>query len=144
MTPAELLKNTRVEVSPETFILASLRYEDWLKLLENPELSPRGSAPFMILRDTREVTLLLDEIDYATIRHAIRNAKTEGSFRMVTFNIELEWNVIGYFARIAQILADAEVPIGAFSAFSRDHLLIKQADLPKALKVLGDHVAELC
>lgn len=144
MTPAELLKKTRVEVLPETFTIVSLRYEDWLKLLENPELYPRGSAPFMILHDAHEVTLLLDEIDYGTIRHAIRDAKTEGSFRLVTFNIELKWNVVGYFAFIAQILADAEIPIGAFSAFSRDHLLIKQNDLPKALKVLGDYVAELC
>ncbi len=89
MNAVELLQNTRVEVSPETFFLVSLRYEDWLKLLENPELSPRGTAPFMLLRDAHEVTLLLDEVDYGTIRHAIRDAKTEGAFRLVTFNIEL-------------------------------------------------------
>lgn len=144
MSPAELLKKTRVEVAPETFFLVSLRYEDWLKLLENPELSPRGTAPFMILRDAHEVTLLLDEIDYGTIRHAVRDAKTEGVFRLVTFNLELNWNVVGYFALISQILAEARIPVGALSAFSRDHLLIKQEDLPTALKVLGEHVAELC
>ena len=76
----ELLRRTRVEVAPETFNLVSLRREDWLKLLENPELSPRMSAPFMILSDNREVTLLLDEIDFGTIRHAVREAKTEGEF----------------------------------------------------------------
>lgn len=144
MNPAELLRKTRVEVAPETFFLVSLRYEDWLKLLESPELSPRGTAPFMILRDGREVTLLLDEVDYGTIRHAARDAKTEGAFRLLTFDIELGWNVVGYLALISKILAEAEIPVGAISAFTRDHLLIKQADLPKALKVLGAHVAELC
>ena len=144
MTALELLRKTRVEVAPEIFFLVSLRYEAWLKLLENPELSPRGTAPFMLLRDAREVTLLLDEVDYATIRHQIRGAQTEGGFRLVTFNIELDWKVIGYFALISEILADAEIPIGAISAFSRDHLLIKQEDLPRALKVLGGFVAELC
>ena len=144
MEAAELLRNTRVEVAPETFFLVSLRYEDWLKLLENPELSPRGTTPFMLLRDAHEVTLLLDEIDFQTIRHAIRDARTEGPFRLVTFNIELGWNVVGYFALVAGILAEAQIPIGAVSAFSRDHLLIKQEDLAKALKVLGGHVAELC
>lgn len=144
MNALELLQNTRVEVSPETFFLVSLRYEDWLRLLENPELSPRGSAPFMILRDAGEVTLLLDEVDYGTIRHAARNAKTEGGFRLVTFNIELGWEVIGYFALISKILAEAEIPIGSISAFSRDHLLIKQEDLAKALKTLGGYVKELC
>lgn len=144
MTAEQLLQNTRVEVAPETFFLISLPFEDWLRLLENPELSPRGSAPFMILRDAREVTLLIDEIDYGTIRYAIRSAKIEGGFRLVTFNIELGWNVVGYFALISDILARAEIPIGAVSAFSRDHLLIKQEHLAKALKVLSEHVKELC
>lgn len=117
MNAVELLRNTRVEVAPETFFLVSLRYEEWLKLLESPELSPRGSAPFMLLRDAHEVSLLLDEIDYSTIRHAIRDAKIEGAFRLVTFNIELGWNITGYFALIAKILAEAEIPIGAISAF---------------------------
>jgi hypothetical protein len=144
MTAIELLQKTRVEVAPETFFLVSLRYEEWLKLLENPELSPRGTAPFMLLRDAGEVTLLLDEVDYGTIRHAIRDAHTEGAFRLVTFNIELDWKVVGYFALISKILAEAEIPIGAISSFSRDHLLIKQEDLAKALKTLSPFVAELC
>lgn len=140
----ELLKKTRVEVAPDTFALISLRFEDWQKLLENPELSPRGQAPFMLLRDTHEITLLLDDKDFQTVRHAIRDAKVERNFRLVTFDLELGWETVGYFAEIARILADAEIPIGALSAFSRDHLLIKQEHLPRALKVLGDYVDELC
>jgi len=144
MDSLELLKITQIEVAPGTFFLVSLRFEDWLKLLENPELSPRETSPFMLLRDAHEVTLLLDEVDYSRIRYAIRDAKVVGNFRLVTFNLELDWNVVGYFALIAKILAEAEIPIGAISAFSRDHLLVKQEDLPKALKVLGDYIEEVC
>jgi hypothetical protein len=129
---------------PETFFLVSLLHNDWLKLLESPELSPRMSAPFMIFRDKYEVTLLLDEVDFGTIRHAIRGAKTEGNFRMLSFDIELDFNVVGFLAEVSRILAEAEISIVALSAFSRDHILIKQADLPKALKALGKYVAELC
>lgn len=143
-TARELLRRTKVEVSPETFTLVELRREDWLKLLENPELSPRMSAPFMIFSDRSVVTLLLDEIDYATIRHQVRDAKIEGGFRLLTFDVELDWSIIGYLAEVARILAEAEIAIGALSAFSRDHLLIKQMDLAKALKVLGEYVGELC
>ena len=141
---SELLKSTKIEVAPETFLLISLPHDDWLKLLENPELSPRMSAPFMIFRDKWEVTLLLDEIDFGTIRHAIRDAKTEGNFRLLSFDIELDFNVVGFLAEVTRILAEAEISIVALSAFSRDHILIKQADLSKALKVLGQYVAELC
>jgi len=140
----ELLKKTRVEVSPETFTLLSLRHEDWLKLLENPELSPRMTATFMIFRDRFETTLLFDEIDFETIRHAVRDAKVERNFRLLTFDIELDFSVVGFLAQITRILAEAEISIVALSAFSRDHLLIKQDDLAKALKVLGNYVEELC
>ena len=140
----ELLRQTRIEVAPATFYLIGLRHEDWTRLLENPELSPRGDAPFMLLRDEHEVTLLLDETDWRTMRHAARVARVEGGFRLVTFDIELGWNVVGFLARITEILAGAGISIGAFTAFSRDHLLIKQDDLGTALRVLSQHVAELC
>ena len=141
---AELLRRTRVEVAPEIFFLVGLRHHDWERLLENPELSPRGGAPYMLLRDLHEVTLLLDETDWRAMRHAARDTRVEGGFRLVTFDVELGWNVVGYLARVTEILAAAGIPVGALSAFSRDHLLIKQDDLGHALRALGPHVAELC
>lgn len=144
MSISELLKKTRVEVSPETFTLISLRHEDWLKLLENPELSPRMTAPFMIFKDKFETTLLLDETDFQTMRHALRDAKTERNFRLLTFDIELDFTIVGFLAEISHILAEANISIVALSAFSRDHFLIKQNDLAEALKLLGNYVDELC
>ena len=141
---AELLRRARVEVAPATFVLVGLRHEDWKRLLENPELSPRAESNFMLLRDPFEVTLLLEEDDWRAMRHAARDAKFEGGFRLVTLDIELPWNVVGFLARVTEILAGGGVAVGALSAFSRDHLLIKQDDLGKALRVLGEHVAELC
>ena len=140
----QLLQKSRVEVSPETFYLVSLQHNDWLKLLSDPARSPRMTAPFMILMDKHEVTLLLDETDFGTMRHALRDAKTEGGYRLLTFDIVLDLNVVGFMAEVSRVLADANVPIMALSAFSRDHLLIKQNDLAKALKALGEYVGELC
>ena len=141
---AELLRRTKVEVAPATFVLVRLRHEDWMRLLESPELSPRAQSTFMLLRDPVEVTLLLEDEDWRAMRHAARDAKVEGGFRLVTLDIKLAWNVVGFLARVTEILAAAGVSVGALSAFSRDHLLIKQDDLGKALRVLGEHVAELC
>lgn len=143
-TIAELLRRTRIEVAPVTYFLIGLHNEDWARVLENPELSPRGSAPYMLLRDDREVTLLLEEDDWRAMRHVVRDARIESGFRLVTLDIELDWSVVGYLARVTGILADAGIAVGALSAFSRDHLLIKQNDLGTALRVLGTHVGELC
>lgn len=140
----ELLKGSKIEVAPETFYLVSLQESDWRKLLENPELSPRMTAPFMIFRDKREITMLLDETDFTTIKVAIRDAKTEGNFRLLTFDVELDFAVVGFMAEITRILAEAEISVLAISAFSRDHLLIKQADLSRALKALREYVDDIC
>ena len=144
MKPSELLRRTRVEISPETFFLVSLTPENWRKLLESPELSPRMTAPFMIFKDRFEITLLLDEIDFGTIRDAVKNAKIEKNFRLLTFDIELDFSVVGFLAEISRILAEAEIAIVALSAFSRDHILIKQEDLAKTLRILGKYVDDVC
>jgi len=141
---AELLRETKIEVDAATYVLLSLTSEQWTTLLSNPELSPRMSVPFMIFYDGREVTLLLDEDDFANVRGAVRDAKAERGFRLLTFDVELDLNTVGYLALAAKILADTNVSIVPLGAFSRDHLLIKQDDLAAALKALGPHVAELC
>ena len=144
MKVEELLSKTRVEVAPETFSLVALRNEEWLKLLENPELSPRMTAPFMIFKDRWEVTLLVDETDFEAMRVGLREAQVEKGFRLLSFDIELDFSVVGFLAFVSQKLAEAGIPIVALGAFSRDHLLVKQEDLAKTLKVLGEFVEELC
>ncbi len=141
---SELLRRAKVSVAPETFVLAGLRPEDWRRLLENPELSPRAESNFMLLRDPFAGTLLLEDADWRAMRHAARDARVETNFRLVTLDVELDWNVVGFLARVTEILAAEGIAVGALSAFSRDHLLIKQDDLGRALRVLGEHVAELC
>lgn len=140
----KLLRSAKVEVAPETYVLVGMRHADWARLLENPELSPRAESNFMMLRDPFEVTLLVEESDWRAMRHAARDAKSEAGFRLLTLDVELGWEVVGFLAHVTRILAAEAVPVGALSAFSRDHLLIKQDDLGKALRILGEHVAELC
>ncbi|MGQ0541177.1 MAG: ACT domain-containing protein [Blastocatellia bacterium] len=144
MKVKEILKNVQIEVATETFTIVSLHHEDWKHLLQSPELSPRMTTPFMIFMDKNEVTLLLDDVDFGTIRHSIRDAKVESGFRMLTFDTIIDFAVVGFMAEVSRILAEAGVSIVALSAFSRDHLLVKQNDLSTALKALGPHVSGVC
>jgi len=141
---SDLLATSKVTVDPKTYYLVGLQHSEWERLLENPELGPSGSAPYMVLRDHRETTLLLEESDWKTLRHAARDAKVEGDFRLLAFDITLEWSVVGFLALVAGILAEEGIPVGALSAFSTDHILVKQGDLPRALLALGRQVSELC
>jgi Uncharacterized conserved protein len=108
----ELLNSSRVEVAAETFTLISMDRVAWTGLLSRPELSPRMSAPFMIFMDSREVTLLLDDADMEAIRPGIDGAmKVERGFRMLTFDIAMDFEVVGFIAEVSRILAAAGVPI---------------------------------
>jgi hypothetical protein len=141
---ADLLRETKLEVAPATYVLVGLSHHDWTRLLEQSELSPRTDSPFMIFRDFREVTLLIDESDWERMRHAVRNGNVEKNFRLITLETKLSWNVVGYLARVTQILANAGISVGALSSFTTDHLLVKQDDLAKALRVLARDVGDLC
>jgi hypothetical protein len=140
----KILHKTRVEVSPETFSMIALRDEQWQQLLQNPEHSPRMTSPFMILKDRWEVTLLVDETDFDAMRVGLRDARVERGFRLLSFDVELDFSFVGFLAFVTDKLAAAGVSIIALSAFSRDHVLVKQADLARTLLVLGQYVEELC
>lgn len=139
-----MLRRSKIEVSPETYAVLSLTENEWARLLENPELSPRMTSPFMIFKDSWEVTLVLDETDFQTIRHALRDAKVEKNFRLLSFDVELPFDIVGFMARVSGILAESEISILPISSFSRDHLLIRQEDLASALKAMREHVEEIC
>ncbi|MEP6636523.1 MAG: hypothetical protein ABJB97_07335, partial [Acidobacteriota bacterium] len=115
-TVSALLLESKVELAPATYVLAGVRPADWTRLLESPELSPNTETPFMIFRDAREVTLLIEEEDWKRIHHAVRDARVEGDFRLLTFDIELPWNVVGFLARVTEILAAAEISAGVLSS----------------------------
>lgn len=141
---AQLLLETRIEVAPGTFALIALTHLDWARLLKKPELSPRPESVFMAFRDDREVTLLIEEGDYQGLRQVVPEAQVETGFRLLTLDITLGWDVVGYLAQVTEILAAEGVAVGVLSSFSRDHLLVKQEELGKALLALGKHTEGLC
>ena len=140
----ELLKKARVAVTPGFYSLVSLQKDAWHALLADPQLSPRMSSPFMILMDQWEVTLLLDETDMRNIRPGLGGAKVQNDFRLLSLDLPLGFDEVGIMAELSGGLAGAGVPILAVSAFTRDHLLIKQEHLAKALVALGSLVEEVC
>jgi hypothetical protein len=55
---------------------------------------------------------------------------------VITFDIALEMSLVGFMARISQALADANVSILTFAAFTRDHILVPIDQFDIALAAL--------
>jgi hypothetical protein len=87
-------------------------------------LAEIGLAFSALIVDKDEVTLVLPADDWADFQHRLPDHRVEGPYRLITFDLSLDLNLLGFMALVSRLLAEAQVPIMAFSAFERDHLLI--------------------
>ncbi|MBI5961422.1 MAG: ACT domain-containing protein [Chloroflexi bacterium] len=87
-------------------------------------LAEIGMSFSALIVDKDEVTLLLPFDDWKDFQHRLPGHQEQGPYRLITFDLPLDLNLLGFMALVSRILADAQVPILALSAFERDHLLI--------------------
>ena len=90
------------------------------------------ASAWACIEDGREITLILEESELKKVK-AI---KTEKNFRLITFDMLLPFGMTGFISKITTKLAEAKIPIFVISAFSTDHILIKEKYLNKAIKQL--------
>lgn len=89
--------------------------------------------------DKDEVTLLMPDEARADFRARLRHAETsEQAYRLITLDFALDPDLVGLIVRLAEALAAVDIPILAFAAFSRDHLLVPAEDFDKAMRALSN------
>ncbi len=75
----------------------------------------------------------------------MRIIEIEKGWKILTFDMVLPFWLVGFLAKVSKVLADEKIPIFAISAYSTDHILVKEKDLARAgekLKELGCIVEE--
>lgn len=134
---ADLFLNTRLIVAEGSFLLIGLPQEKANRLHADIKHFADGDDPYMLFRDGIECTFLINERLWKEAGVGAEEMQVETGFRLVTIDRILTWDVVGFMARITQCLAEAGISVGVLSSFSRDHLLIKDADLDLALSTLN-------
>lgn len=96
------------------------------------------STPFSaLIADKDEVTLVITKGDLDDYAHRLPgHTASADDYRLITFDLELDPTLIGFMARVSQVLADAQVVIMPFAAFNRDHLLVPAAQFKRAIEAL--------
>jgi hypothetical protein len=90
-----------------------------------------------LIADKDEVTLVIPSELVAEFSNRLRDRRVgEAEYRLITFDVVLEPTLTGFMARIAAALAEANVSILPFAAFSRDHLLVPAAQFDAAWDTL--------
>jgi hypothetical protein len=118
----EILKNMKAYVWDEIFAVVKVKN------------IPKISDFFSIIKDRNEVTLILKEKQINDIEYD----KAEKGFRIITFDTILPFDVVGFISTVSKALTKEGISILTISSYSTDHILVKNKDLNKIIRVLKD------
>jgi hypothetical protein len=122
ITKKNYFKNGKVYVWKETFAIIKAR-------------KPSMNA-FANIIDKNETTVIIEKSKYDN-EDVI---EIEKDWKILTFDMILPFGLVGFLAKVSKVLADEKILIFAISAYSTDHILVKEKDLARAeekLKELG-------
>ena len=113
-------KNGKVYIWKETFAIIKAK-------------KPYPNA-FANIIDKNETTIIIEQSKYDE-ENVI---EIEKDWKILTFDMVLPFELVGFLAKVSKVLADEKIPIFAVSAYSTDHILVKEKDLARAEKKLTE------
>ncbi len=87
---------------------------------------------FAVVKDAKETTVIISENQL----EKVDALQTEFGWRLITFDVVMPFEVVGFLAAVSGALAKENIPIFAVSAFSTDHIFVQDRDLSKTLGIL--------
>jgi hypothetical protein len=114
------------EKVPVKFSVDSSRYLI-AKLKVVPEFS---DEVFSVVRDKNEVTVVAKE------GLELQSISEQKFFKLITFDVTLLFELTGFLAHVSALLASKGIPIFTLSAYSTDHLFVREEDMDSAVEVL--------
>jgi hypothetical protein len=122
MNPETFLNNGSVHVWDQSFAMIRSRRT-------HPEA-------FANIIDHNDITVIMDEtkVDEEDV------IEIQKGWKLLTFEMVLPFELVGFLATVSKAFAEEGIPIFAVSAYSTDHIFVREKDLPKAkekLRTLG-------
>ncbi|MBN1120998.1 MAG: ACT domain-containing protein [Anaerolineae bacterium] len=103
------------------------------------QLLDSGQPAFStFIQDKDEITIVVPSAVLVDFADRLQSIETSKGWRLITFDIILEHDVIGFMAAISECLAGVGVSIFALSAYERDHLLVPADQIETAWQALDD------
>lgn len=129
-----LWAETKILLWPEKYRLASLPHESLPQAAELVSGSAGRFAALVVERD--EVSLTIEETLWNSRSASIPHRAADGPYRVVTFQLNVDLDVSGYFLPAAERFAEAGIPIVPQCAYLKDHVLVRAADAERAVAIL--------
>ncbi|MBL8120273.1 MAG: ACT domain-containing protein [Anaerolineae bacterium] len=96
------------------------------------------AEPFSsVIVDRDEVSLVIPEEAFDDFRARLVGCEVGAiTYRLITFDVVLPLNLVGFMAAVSSVLAEGGISIMAYAAFSRDHLLVPVDQYEQAITLL--------
>jgi len=133
-----ILAQTDLFTDGRTYLIVKISSAQGECIIPPPETEP--ASFWACLRDKDETTLMLAQEAFEQLPSSVVVLNVAPTYRLITFDIPLDWDVIGYLAALTSQLVEAGVSIIAVSAFSRDHIFVAEADFDRAWDVLDTFI----
>jgi uncharacterized protein len=119
---------------PERFVVAGLEPRERLLALR---LLPGVTGAFwQLVAEPDMVTLVVAEAEWRAMSHAFPHARVERHYRAISFDMDLPNGLVGFMAAVSGALARAGVPLLAVCGYAKDHLLVREEYLDRALQAI--------
>ena len=104
-----------------------------------------SSLPFCaLIVDKDEVSLMIVENAIEEFANRLTNSQiSEASYRLITIEAELDLEMVGFMATVSKALADANVNIMTYAAYTTDHFLVPSEKFDTAMTVLKQLQSDL-
>ncbi|WAL63700.1 ACT domain-containing protein [Amycolatopsis cynarae] len=121
------MKRLAIDVRPGEYAVAKLAGD---AVVPPDLLTPGGDGLVSVTRTADEVSVI------SPVELALAGAEIESGWRLLTVRGPLAFTLTGIIAALASELAAAGVALFTLSTFDTDHVLVKQADLARAVEAL--------
>ena len=136
--PRELLASTPLIVDTRPHALGAWRHDQAAAIYAGIRRAERQTT--FVISDDREVSALLRE---SYLEELPAPVSVERGWAVLTLDLTMAWDVVGILALVTGALAARGVPVGAVTAFSRDHVLVPVARVDDALAALDGMFASV-
>ncbi len=140
----EVWSSARIKVWPDTVVLATFpRFAGDRVAAFAGRVGVRDAASFVaFLTEGDECTLTSPEAAFEAWRRRKRATQVVRGLRAVTIDASMPVDLVGFLAPAAARLAEASIPIIPQCGFHTDHILVPEARLEDAVRVIEGLIAE--
>jgi hypothetical protein len=120
-------------------IASSVMALDFLKSCHDSDATASAFQTFVLDKD--EITMMIPTSSFESKFKAMSDkfpTYEQGNiqYRIITFDVVLAPTLVGFMAVVTRALADANVSVLPFAAYSRDHVFVSEKDFDTAMQVL--------